>query len=253
MLGATALAKRQKEGFDGKFELGERTVPDPLDPGNYVNAIVNVRESAIDHMMARNRLQPEQYEAGARFRRLWELCAIGRQRGIDPSSSGRSEGAVSDPLTEELVRAGREIARAMQRVGKTRAAILTSIVGEGKLIDEVARRWAGAGGVVAGRRAEGYVTGTLVDALDDLVELWGMRSHGRPNRESGVYKRKGEEIPVRDAIRTSGPIEETGPANEISVDRLGDVRVRQKRGLDRGTMTTDVSGNANHSARRKKR
>jgi hypothetical protein len=235
-------SQKQQPGFDGRFEEGERYVSDPLNPGRPEAKKVNVRESAIDHMASRGRLDTAQVAAGDRFRRMWELAAIGRQKGID-FEGGHSAGAVNDPLTDELVRAGRALAKAIRSLGMIRSRILISIVGEGKLIEDVARDWSQTTGRLKGKRAEGYITGTLIDAIDDLVRLWKLEGIGQPEREPAYYSVNGKQIPVFDAIRASGPMSYTGPAREISIGKFGDVIVEEKRGLDRGPLTPHVSGN----------
>lgn len=247
-----SLAPINLPGREGKYEEGERLAPDPINPGPPVIVKVNVRESAIDHMASRGRLNASQVAAADWFRRKWELAAIGRQRGIDwTGGGGYSPGKVNDPLTDELVRAGRDLAEAMRALGQVRASIVISIVGEGKLIEEVANKWARAGGIVSGRRAGGYITGTLIDGIDDLVHLWRLEARGAPKKDEASYHRNGEEIVVRDAIRGSGPMSLTGPAREISIGKLGDVSVEERRGIDKGTLTVHTSGNLGGSGRRK--
>lgn len=242
---------RTGPGYDGHFELGLRTAEDPYEPGRRVTVTVNVRESAIDHMASRGRLDTSQVAAGDRFRRLWEMAAIGRQRGIDLTSAGGGPGAISDPLTDDLVRAGRTLAQAIGRLGMVRSRILVSIVGEGKRIEDVARDWARAGGIVSGKRAEGYVTGTLIDAIDDLVRIWKLEAKGSADLSPGHYLRGGEEIVVNDSIRGSGPMAYTGPVDEVSVGKFGDVTVDKRRGVDSGLLTKHVSGNLPPRARRR--
>jgi hypothetical protein len=239
-----ARRDQPKIGRDGKFELGDRVVPDPLEPGGRYRAPMNVRESAVEHMFSRGRIDTAQAEAGNRFRRLWELAAVGRQRGVDLEGNAGPSGAVSDPITDELVRAGRELAKAIRNLGKIRSHILIAIIGEGKLIEDVAKQWSRAGGIVSGKRAEGYISGTLIDAIDDLVRIWQLKGIGRAKQQAGSYTRNGKKVEVNDSISASGPMSFTGPTNEITIGKLGDPIVTQKRPLDRGPMTTHHAGSA---------
>src|SRR5260221_2332368 len=131
------LINKPEPGRDGKYEEGGRLVPDAFNPGKLFMATVNVCESAIDHMAARGRLNAAQVAAGNRFRRLWELAAVGHVRGINLEACGRSIGAVGDPLTDDLVYAGRVLNNLFRHpaMDKIRSQILISIVGEGKLIE----------------------------------------------------------------------------------------------------------------------
>ncbi len=53
--GSTA---KKEPGREGRIEIGTRLIEDPWDysTGKKVNATVNVRESAIDHMRSRGRI-----------------------------------------------------------------------------------------------------------------------------------------------------------------------------------------------------
>jgi hypothetical protein len=213
-------------GHEGRFELGSRLIDDPLEPGAHVLAAVNVRESAIAHMASRGRLDPAQEAAGERFRALWEQAGIGRSRGIDFSQEAVDGGRLGDPVSDALVRAARELSDALAAVGQVAAAVLIGIVGEGRRVEDMAAAWSQAGGVVSGRRAEGYITGTLVDALDALVRHWKLQAEGKPKLAHTWYRRAGQKVATEDDIVASGPIRLTGPANEITIGRFGDAAVR---------------------------
>lgn len=223
---------------------------DPLEPGSRYTAKVNVRESAIAHMASRGRINPSQEAAGERFRLLWEKARIGRQIGIDPAKEFVDGGRLGDPMTDDLVRAGRELAKAVRAVGAIGAKLLMDVVGEGKLIEKVATDWSKAGGPVKGERAEGYVTGRLVEALDDLVRVWKLEGEGKPDNQPGFYLRNGKVVEVRDDIRASGPIAVSGATYEISVGRFGDVCVEEIIPVDRTALMEHVSGNVGPCGRK---
>lgn len=258
MLGAV-VAKRSKKitlaghGYDGKFEEGERVIPDPLEAGQRYTARVNVRESAIAHMASRGRINTAQEAAGERFRKLWEQAGIGNNRAMDPAKEFVDGGTLGDPLSDELVKASLELAKAMQALGQVGCRILIGIVGEGKRIEDVAAEWSKGGGPVTGRRAEGYVTGTMVDALNALVAHWRLEAEGVPANDAAWYLRNGMKIEVRDDIRASGPITVTGPAREVTIGRFGEAVVIEKRPLDRGPMSEHVSGTASSHARSRRK
>jgi hypothetical protein len=240
-------------GSAGRFELGERIIDDPLEPGARLTAAVNVRECAIAHMASRGRLNSSQEAAGERFRKLWEQAAIGRSRAIDPAKEAVDGGTLGDPMTDDMVRAARELDRALKSVGMIASSILISVVGEGKRIEDAAADWSRQGGVLIGRRAEGYITGTMVDALNALVGHWRLEANGKANIVKGHYLRNGQKVEVDDDIVGSGPLAMTGPAKEITVGRFGDVEVRNLRPVDRGPMSAHVAGTVSPLARRGKK
>lgn len=220
--------KSKGAGADGRFELGERTIDDPLEPGRRYKAEANVRESAIDHMYSRGRLNRAQADAGDRFRKLFERAAIGNSRAIDPAKEFVDGGSIGDPLSDDLISATKDLEKAMQAAGLTGSRVLRMIVETGS-IEKAASQYAKMGGIVSGRRAEGYITGTLVDALDSLVALWRMEGKGIPKISEGSYRRYDPQSPeesrvvtVRDDIVASGPVTVTGPSFEIHVGRFGD-------------------------------
>lgn len=224
------------------MEVGLRVIADPLEPGQHYEAIVNVRESSIDHMHSRGRIDAAQNEAGQRFRKLWEKAAVGRNQAMDTTKETVDGGGFVDPISDDLVKASIELSRAMRALGPIGSKLLISIVGEGQRIEDAAKDWSRSGGPVRGDRAEGYVTGRMVEALDDLVSFWKLESDPIVKREEKrSYFRNGEEVKVCDAIRVShdGHI---GPATELSVGRFGDVVEDQKRGVDRAALMPHTAG-----------
>lgn len=245
-MGKAAKKKRVpylSHGSEGLVEYGQRVINDPLEPGQRYEATVNVRESSIDHMASRGRINTAQNEAGQRFRRLWEKAAVGRNQAMDPSKECVDGGGLMDPISDDLVKASQELAKIMRVAGPIGSQLLIALVGEGKRIEDTARDWSKAGGAVRGERAEGYVTGRLIEALDDIVDFYKLESDPIVKREEKrSYWRNGEEVKVCDSIRVShdGHI---GPVTELSVGRFGDVVETDRRGLDRAALTPHVAGN----------
>lgn len=229
-------------GSEGLVEYGQRTIADPLEPGQRYSATVNVRESSIDHMASRGRINTAQSEAGQRFRKLWEMAAVGRNQAMDPSKEFVDGGAAMDPISDRLVKASVELAKILRIAGPVGSQLLISLVGEGKRIEDAAKDWSKAGGAVKGERAEGYVTGRMIEALDDLVDFWKLESAPIVRKEEKrSYWRNGGEVKVRDAIRASHE-GHVGPAVELSVGRFGDIMESDRRGIDMAAMTPHVAG-----------
>ncbi|MFG1417032.1 DUF6456 domain-containing protein [Xanthobacter sp. V0B-10] len=175
-------------------ERGYKVVPDPWEPGARLSVPCNMRESPIEHMAARKRLNAAQKEAGDRYRALYEFSQLGPLRAMDIDREQLHTGRVGDPVSDQVIDAARELAATNKAVGKVSAAILISIVGEGVTIDTMAQRYTR----MSDKRAHGYVTGRLIEALDQLVEWWGLVAEG--------YSRQ--------KIKGSGPISVTGPQVE---------------------------------------
>lgn len=242
------MAKKKRipylsHGSEGLVEHGRRIINDPLEPGQRYEAVVNVRESSIDHMASRGRINTAQSEAGQRFRKLWEMAAVGRNQAMDPSKEFVDGGGIIDPISDGLVKASIELAKVLRVAGPVGSQLLISLVGEGKRVEDTAKDWSRAGGPVKGERAEGYVTGRMIEALDDLVVFWKLESDPIVKKEcKRSYWRNGSEQKVRDAIRVSHD-GHTGPAVELTVGRFGDIVEDTKRGIDRAVLTPHVAGN----------
>ena len=228
-------------GSEGMVQLGERLVQDPLEPGARLRATVNVRESSIDHMASRGRINTSQAEAGQRFRKIWEMAAIGRSQGMDTTKEFVDGGGIGDPISDALVKAAEDLKHVMRVLGPVGSSLVVSIVGEGKRIEDVAKGWSQSGGPVRGERAEGYVTGRMVEALDELVRYWKLESAPISQNAPKTYRRNGKLVSVSDDIRSCSD-GHTGPAVELTVGRFGDVVESSQRPLDRAAMIPHVAG-----------
>lgn len=166
--------------------LGTRSVDDPLalEPGRKLTAIVNLSEHPLEMMLARRRLSPAQYEAGVRFRFLYEKASIGPGRGVDLSRIRVDGGRMGDPLTDAVIHAHRELARIMPMLGKRGSAIVVAVCGLGKGVSDLAAHYDGYDSV---KQNIAFITLRLKEALDVLAEeVWGARG---PDRARIVGKR----------------------------------------------------------------
>lgn len=229
-------------GAEGRVELGARMVDDPLEAGQRYAAQVNVRESSIDHMHSRGRIDASQKQAGDRFRKLWEMAAVGRNQAMDTTKEPVDGGGAGDPISDGLIRASQELSRVMRELGPVGSKMMIALVGEGRRIEDVASDWSQTGGALSGRRAEGYVSGRMIEALDDLVRLWKLEGSPLAPDQPQTYRRNGVLVKVHDDIRASSD-GWTGPATELSVGRFGDIIEAQKRGIDRGPLMIQSSAN----------
>jgi len=236
-------AERRGPGFDGRFQLGVRVVDDPLERGQRYEAPVNVRESSIDHMHSRGRIDEAQKLAGDRFRRLWEKAAVGSNKAMDTTKEPVDGGGIGDPISDDLVKASVELSRVMRELGPTGSQLLIALVGEGKRVEDVAASWSRAGGIVRGDRAQGYVTGRMVEALDDLVRFWKLESSSLvADSFSRGWYRNGKFVESRDDIQSSRD-GHTGPSIQLSVGRFGDIVEEEVVPVDRTALMKHGSGN----------
>lgn len=167
--------------------IGERSVPDPLNPGQRMVATVNLAEHPLEMMLARNRLPPALYEAGVRYRAIYERAVIGPGRGIDPGKVKVDGGKLGDPLSDEVAGAHLELKRLSRFVGIVGERILSDVAGRGIGIADLAGQWPGE---ECERIKRNYLMLSFKAALDVLAsEVWGGKgppsSPMRAEREMG--------------------------------------------------------------------
>lgn len=159
--------------------LGTREVSDPygLEPGAKIMAIVNLAEHPLEMMLARRRLSQPLYEAGVRFRMIYERAAIGPGRGIDPGKIKVDGGRFGDPLSDSVVDAQFELAGLARQLGHIGERVVSQVAGQGVTVADLAARWPGPEDV---RTKRDYLTMRLKEALDLLAsEVWGAKGPSR--------------------------------------------------------------------------
>lgn len=153
-------------------------VDDPFELGRKVTVAKNVSVHPAESMHARGYIDDAQHAAGTKLRRLYEQAEIGGSAAIDYSRVRVDGGQLSDPLAEAVYAARRVLVGARRAVGEGGWAILMPVMGEGVSIEQVARERPALSRGLKGKRAEGYISGRIREALDDLVKHWGLIAHG---------------------------------------------------------------------------
>jgi hypothetical protein len=175
---AARKAKAARGEMGPKVAPGTKTVDDPMQPGQKLKATVNLAEHPLELMLARRRLTQAQYEAGIRFRAIYEHAMIGPGRGIDPAKIKVDGGKMGDPLSDAVLHAHYELRRILPRLGKNGSSFVIAICGLGDTVTEVAGRLRIFHRPQSNRD---FVTGRLLEALDYLAEeVWGTKGseHG---------------------------------------------------------------------------
>lgn len=180
---ADKRAKRRVKGSRGptmqvsKVVEGERTVDDPYAPGVKVRARVNLAENPLELMRARKRIDDAQYEAGVRFRAIYERAMIGGGGGIDPSRIRVDGGAPGDAFTDDVAMALSDLRRLSRNLGMIGYRVMQAVAGHGETISELAARWPGTD---AEKIKQSYLSLRIREALDVLaLEVWGTRGPER--------------------------------------------------------------------------
>ncbi|CAH1673336.1 conserved hypothetical protein [Hyphomicrobiales bacterium] len=168
-------------GSDGRVEIGHKDVKDPYEPEKRLRVTVNVRESPLEILKSRRRIDDAEYEAGQWFRAVYERASIGPLTAFDPTKEPVDGGGFSDPLSDATMQASRDLRAVLPVVRREGYLLLMSIVGQGKPIAEVAAVWGRT--VVAikdgkqrrPKSSEAIVTSRLIEALRDVAEHRGVK------------------------------------------------------------------------------
>lgn len=157
--------------------LGSRDVPDPMEPGARLTATVNLAEHPLEMMLARRRLTPAQYEAGVRFRAIYERASIGPGRGIDPAKIKVDGGKLNDPLSDEVLHAQFELKGLARKLGPIGSRVVMMVAGQGVTVADLALRWPTPD---SEKQKRTYLGMRLRDELEMLAEeVWGARGPER--------------------------------------------------------------------------
>lgn len=149
---------------------GEKWAP------RYIHPTVNLRESAIVALRARNAIDECQYEAAELFRRLFEAMGGKGARAIDYSREFVEGGRFPDPIGDHQIDAGKRLADAYEALTKAHGIyawkIIGYICGEGRSVHELTDT----------RRQRDTMTDNLRTYLDCLAAHWGLASKGVDTR-----------------------------------------------------------------------
>lgn len=192
----------RRHGSEGRVEVGVRIVEDPENRGKQIEVLANVKASTLAYMRARDRIDEAQLKAGEWFRGVYERAEIGGVGAIDYSRTRVDGGRITEPLNEALMEAAGALdaVHRLPGIGEVGFSILRLVVGEGVTIERMAASFP-CPAHLTGNRAEGWITGRLIECLDILVEHLGLKAKGA-NR-SAV---RGE----RATIRTGEDFDERG-------------------------------------------
>ncbi|MGI0528018.1 hypothetical protein [Rhizobium giardinii] len=158
-----------------KLKLRSVTVPNPYfarahpaDSGNpkNINAVVNIRESAITMLASRNKIDAAQVAAATRFRALWEAMGGKGAGAIDYGREYVDGAKRSDPITDRQINAADGLRRAHRALGDHGYWLVSRICGEGFSLHEVVPTGA--------KRAKLAAANDLRSCLDTLAKLWGI-------------------------------------------------------------------------------
>ena len=126
----------------------------------------NLRESAIETLFARGKLDEAQKKAADRFRATWEACGGAGTGAMDYTRTHVDGGGARDPISERQVDAGKELAGCRVMLGARNFSLVSKVCGQGLSF----------GDITTDQRAKLTMADNLRDSLDDLARGWGIVS-----------------------------------------------------------------------------
>lgn len=129
-----------------------------------IDAVINLRESAIVMLASRRRIDAAQLAAANKFRALWESMGGKGASAIDYGREHVDGGKSADPITERQITAADELRRAWHALGPQRYAFVTRACCEGYALRELAHT----------KRGKLAAAKELRACLDRLAALWGL-------------------------------------------------------------------------------
>lgn len=129
-------------------------------------ASMNLRESPIAMMAAKKHLDQHQVEAAIEFRRLWEALGGAGAGSFDYAREPVDGGGPREPITERQIDAGFKLDKARKHIGLRSFGIVEKVAGEGVPIARLG----------SSHREKTTLADYLKNALDDLAELWELRT-----------------------------------------------------------------------------
>lgn len=133
------------------------------DNPRYIRAEINLRESAITAMHARELIDDAQAAAAVRFRRNWEAMGGKGAGAIDYSREPVDGGGMPETVSDRHLIAGRELHACRLQLGVRGYKLVSQVCGEGYQVSEL----------FSEKRAQLSAMDALRGFLDDLAELWG--------------------------------------------------------------------------------
>lgn len=134
-------------------------------------AALNLRESPIAMMAAKGHLEQHQVEAAIKFRRLWEALGGSGAGSFDYSREPVDGGGPREPITERQIVAGQSLKACQIHIGMRAFKIVEKVAGEGVSIAQLGST----------HRERTTLADYLRNSLEDLAELWGMKTRVRNN------------------------------------------------------------------------
>jgi hypothetical protein len=149
-------------------------VDSPLTRGDKDAAVRSLRGDSLAALRSRDQIDEAEFLAGRKWQRLLEQAQIGDIRAIDPTKEAVDGGRFPEPITDEQIKAFRELKAADKALGLEGGALVRDILGSRLSVTIAAARRG------MSREAEiKYIGRRFRECLDTLANLWGLATRER--------------------------------------------------------------------------
>lgn len=143
-------------------------VDDPYsDSGEKLTVVRSIRDDPLAGMLARNQIDQAQFSAGRLWQKYHEQSEIGGVRAIDPTKEAVDGGTIPQLISDQQIKATKELANASKELGTYDNALIWLVLGERVSLTVVAQRWC-----MFREREKVYLGARFRDALETLATLW---------------------------------------------------------------------------------
>ena len=129
-----------------------------------IKAVKNMRESAVETLFARGKLDEAQKKAADRFRATWEACGGAGAGAMDYAQLRVDGGGAKDPISDRQIDASKALRACRDILGQRNYDLVCKVAGQGLSLSDIT--------------SEARLRLTLADnlraSLDDLARMWGL-------------------------------------------------------------------------------
>lgn len=158
----------------------------------FIEARVNIKESAVGTLAARKLIDKAQAEAALRFRRHWEATGGAGAQAMDYSRDKVDGGGVIDPIGIMQMQAARKLAEAERTLGERNYDLVRKVCGEGRAMTEIFTE----------KRDRLTATDNLRASLDDLCRIWGIAGTAPSKASTKHHPPSKDDMPVYNSCTT---------------------------------------------------
>lgn len=143
-----------------------------------IGVVKNLRESAVETLFARGKLNDAQKRAADKFRSLWETLGGAGSGANDYSREYVDGGGAKDPIAQRQVDAGKALMECRNLIGVRNYDLVQKVCGQGLGLAQISSI----------KRDQLTAADNLRASLDDLAGLWHFASETENNRRAAFNR-----------------------------------------------------------------